>query len=81
MNGVSIFSEIVGVFSALDKPEWVTDERFATGAARNINRDLRLKMTEEALMTMTLAEATERLNREQVPAPRSISTPESTTAR
>ena len=56
-----------GLCAALDKPEWLTDERFATGAARNENRDERLRMTEEALMTMTMAEATQRLNEQQVP--------------
>ena len=56
-----------GLCAALDKPEWLTNERFATGAARNENRDERLRMTEEALMTMTMAEATQRLNEQQVP--------------
>jgi crotonobetainyl-CoA:carnitine CoA-transferase CaiB-like acyl-CoA transferase len=41
--------EWVGMCAALDRPEWVNDERFATAAARNINRDLRLKMTEESV--------------------------------
>ena len=56
-----------GLCAALDKPEWLTDERFATGAARNENRDEWLHMMEEALMTMTMAEATQRLNEQQVP--------------
>jgi crotonobetainyl-CoA:carnitine CoA-transferase CaiB-like acyl-CoA transferase len=56
-----------GLCAALDKPEWLTDERFATAAARNENRDERLRLTEEILMTMTAAEATEKLNAQQVP--------------
>ncbi len=56
-----------GLCAALNKLEWVTDERFATAAARNENRDERLRLTEEVLMTMTAAEAIEKLNAHQVP--------------
>ena len=40
----------------------MTDERFATAAARNENRDERLRVTEEVLKTMTAAQAIEKLN-------------------
>ena len=56
-----------GLCAALEKPEWLTDPRFRTAAARNANRDERLRLTEEALMNFTLEEATERLDAHQVP--------------
>jgi len=53
--------------TALGKPEWVKDERFKSYAAREVNRNLRLDMTEEVLRTMTTEEALARLTENEVP--------------
>ena len=52
---------------ALQRPEWLTDERFATPAARDANIDARLQMTQDVLKTRTTEEWLERLEAEQVP--------------
>ena len=44
-----------GMCSALEREEWLTDERFATPRARSINVKLRLEMTQEVLMSNTSA--------------------------
>jgi crotonobetainyl-CoA:carnitine CoA-transferase CaiB-like acyl-CoA transferase len=41
--------EWLGLCTALNKPQWVTDERFATPAARSANRQERLECVEQAL--------------------------------
>jgi len=41
--------EWLGLCTALDKPQWVQDERFATPAARSANRQERLECVEQAL--------------------------------
>jgi crotonobetainyl-CoA:carnitine CoA-transferase CaiB-like acyl-CoA transferase len=52
---------------ALQRPEWLKDERFATPAARDQNIDARLQMTQDVLKTRTTEEWLERLEAEQVP--------------
>ena len=42
-----------GLCKALDREEWLDDERFATPAARDAHVDERLQMTQEALMERT----------------------------
>jgi crotonobetainyl-CoA:carnitine CoA-transferase CaiB-like acyl-CoA transferase len=41
---------------ALNRPEWLTDERFSTPSARDRHVDERLQMTQEVLLTRTAAE-------------------------
>ncbi|HSV55258.1 MAG TPA: CoA transferase [Burkholderiaceae bacterium] len=48
--------EWVGLTKALDKPEWLADERFATPKARDSHVNERLIMTQEVLKTRTTAE-------------------------
>ena len=43
--------EWVGLTKALDKPEWLSDERFATPSARDKHVNERLLMTQEVLQT------------------------------
>jgi len=52
---------------ALERPEWLEDERFATPAARQENIDARLELTQEVLRERTAAEWLERLEAEDVP--------------
>jgi crotonobetainyl-CoA:carnitine CoA-transferase CaiB-like acyl-CoA transferase len=52
---------------ALDRPDWLADERFATPALRDQNIDARLQMTQDVLKTRTTAQWLERLEREGVP--------------
>jgi len=52
---------------ALDKPEWLEDERFKSPALRQRNIDARLEMTQEVLLTRTAEEWLERLEAEDVP--------------
>jgi crotonobetainyl-CoA:carnitine CoA-transferase CaiB-like acyl-CoA transferase len=56
-----------GMCNALEKPEWLDDERFETAASRVINVAERLALTSEVLATRTSAEWLERLDREGVP--------------
>ena len=44
-------AEWKGMCKALDKEEWLTDERFSSARARGINVKLRLEMTAEVLKT------------------------------
>ena len=41
---------------AVGHPEWLEDDRFKTPASRDLNADIRLNMTQEALMTKTAEE-------------------------
>ena len=52
---------------ALDKPEWLEDERFKSPALRQDNINTRLDMTQQVLLTRTAAEWIERLEAEDVP--------------
>ena len=65
-----------GMCRALNRPEWLTDERFATPRARGMNAALRLEMTAEVLATNTSAYWLERLDAEQVPCAPVLSRPE-----
>ncbi len=65
-----------GMCRALDKPEWLTDERFSTPRARGMNGALRLELTAEVLATNTSAYWLERLDAEEVPCAPVLSRPE-----
>lgn len=52
---------------ALERPEWLADERFRTPALRQDNIDARLALTQEVLCTRRSAEWLERLEAEGVP--------------
>ena len=52
---------------ALDRPEWLDDERFRTAADRQRNINARLELTQEVLKTATSAWWLERLEAEDVP--------------
>ena len=56
-----------GLTRALEKPEWLEDERFKTPALRQKHIDIRLQMIQDALLTRTAAEWLERLEAEDVP--------------
>ncbi len=56
-----------GLTRALEKPEWLEDERFKTPALRQKHIDVRLQMIQDALMTRPAAEWLERLETEDVP--------------
>src|SRR5437870_5153910 len=56
-----------GLARALNRPEWLDDERFKTPALRQHNIDARLELTQQALMTRPAAEWLERLTAAQVP--------------
>jgi len=59
--------EWLGLCEALEKPEWISDERFKTGAARNVNRAVRFDETAKEICKFKSAEVMERLNKQQVP--------------
>ena len=52
---------------ALDRPQWLADERFRTPALRQHNIDVRLEMIQEVLRTRSSAEWLARLEAEGVP--------------
>jgi crotonobetainyl-CoA:carnitine CoA-transferase CaiB-like acyl-CoA transferase len=52
---------------ALDRPQWLADERFRTPAVRQDNVDARLALTQEVLRTRSSAEWLARLEAEGVP--------------
>jgi crotonobetainyl-CoA:carnitine CoA-transferase CaiB-like acyl-CoA transferase len=52
---------------ALDRPQWLADERFRTPALRQDNIDARLALTQEVLRTKSSAEWLARLEAEGVP--------------
>src|SRR5207248_849726 len=57
----------LGLTRALDKPEWLEDERFKTPALRHQNIDARLQMTQDVLIGRSSAEWLERLTEADVP--------------
>ncbi|HSV84852.1 MAG TPA: CoA transferase [Ramlibacter sp.] len=59
--------EWIGLTKALNKPEWLADERFATPRARDAHVNERLMMTQEVLKTRTTAEWMECLEAHDVP--------------
>jgi crotonobetainyl-CoA:carnitine CoA-transferase CaiB-like acyl-CoA transferase len=56
-----------GLARALERPEWLEDDRFKTPALRQRNIDVRLQLTQEALITHSTAEWLERLTQAGVP--------------
>jgi crotonobetainyl-CoA:carnitine CoA-transferase CaiB-like acyl-CoA transferase len=56
-----------GLARALDRPEWLEDERFQTPALRQKNIDARLQLTQDALISRRSAEALESLTNAGVP--------------
>ena len=56
-----------GLAHALDKPEWLEDERFKTPALRAQNIDARLRLTQDELIGRRSAEWLDRLTRADVP--------------
>ena len=62
-----------GMVRALERPEWLEDERFRTPAGRMKHADVRLEMTAEVLKTRTSAEWLARLDAEQVPCAPALS--------
>lgn len=56
-----------GLARAVERPEWLEDERFTTSALRQKNIDARLQLTQEVLATRTTAEWLERLTAVGVP--------------
>jgi crotonobetainyl-CoA:carnitine CoA-transferase CaiB-like acyl-CoA transferase len=59
--------EWLALTRALERPEWLEDERFRTPQAREANIDDRLALTQEVLLTRTTAEWMARLEAENVP--------------
>lgn len=60
-------AEWQGMCRALERTEWLADERFRTANSRVVNVVERLRMTAEVLRTRSSAEWLERLDREGVP--------------
>src|SRR6266853_1102697 len=56
-----------GLTRALDKPEWLEDERFRTPASRSQNIDARLQMTQDVLIGRPSEEWLEKLTKADVP--------------
>jgi crotonobetainyl-CoA:carnitine CoA-transferase CaiB-like acyl-CoA transferase len=56
-----------GLTRALEKPEWLNDERFATPAARDRNINARLELIQSVLLERPAAEWLGRLEAENVP--------------
>jgi len=61
-------SEWQGMCRALERPQWLSDERFKTPVDRIRNADVRLEMTAEVLKTKSSAAWLERLRANQVPS-------------
>ena len=59
--------EWVGLTKALERPQWLSDERFATPGARDRHVDERLVLTQEVLMSRTTSEWMARLDANDVP--------------
>lgn len=59
--------EWAGLTRALERPEWLEDERFKTTKLRHDNIDDRLNLTQEVLRTRSSAEWLQRLEAEDVP--------------
>jgi crotonobetainyl-CoA:carnitine CoA-transferase CaiB-like acyl-CoA transferase len=60
-------SEWAGLCRALERPEWMEDERFKTPAGRVKFADARLELAAEVLISRTSAEWLARLDAEEVP--------------
>ncbi len=60
-------SEWAGLCRALERTEWLADERFKAPVLRIRNADVRLEMTAEVLRTKRSAEWLERLHENEVP--------------
>jgi crotonobetainyl-CoA:carnitine CoA-transferase CaiB-like acyl-CoA transferase len=60
-------SEWQGLCRALERPEWLQDERFKTPAGRVRYADARLELTAEVLRTRSSADWLARLDAQQVP--------------
>ena len=60
-------SEWQGMCDALEKPEWLDDERFNTARGRVVNAPARLQATGEVIATRTTAQWLERLDARGVP--------------
>jgi len=56
-----------GVSVALERPDFLTDERFANAALREENKDARTRLTQEALLSFKSADAIQRLEQQDVP--------------
>jgi crotonobetainyl-CoA:carnitine CoA-transferase CaiB-like acyl-CoA transferase len=56
-----------GLTRALDKPEWLEDERFRTPALRSQNIEARLQMTQDVLIGRSSAEWLDKLTKADVP--------------
>jgi crotonobetainyl-CoA:carnitine CoA-transferase CaiB-like acyl-CoA transferase len=56
-----------GLTQALEKPEWLEDERFKTSSLRQQNIDARLQMTQDVLIGRNSAEWLDRLKKADVP--------------
>ena len=65
-----------GMCKALDREEWLTDERFATPQARSMNVKARLEATAEVLLTNTSDYWLNRLDECEVPSAPVLSRPE-----
>jgi len=59
--------EWLGLTRALEKPEWLQDERFLTSALRHHNIDDRLRLTQEVLLEKTASEWLDLLEAQDVP--------------
>jgi len=59
--------EWLGLTRALEKLEWLDDERFTTSALRHKNIDERLRLTQKVLLGKTAVEWLQRLEAEDVP--------------
>ena len=62
--------------TAIERPEWIDDERFSTPGARMRNVKTRLDMTAEVLRGKTTAEWLQRLDAEEVPCAPVLTRPE-----
>jgi crotonobetainyl-CoA:carnitine CoA-transferase CaiB-like acyl-CoA transferase len=56
-----------GLVRALEKPEWLEDDRFKTPSLRHQNIDARLQMTQDVLIGRSSAEWLDRLTKADVP--------------
>jgi len=56
-----------GVSAALERPDFLTDQRFTTAALREDNKDARTRLTQDALLSFKSADAIQRLEQQDVP--------------
>ncbi|MEY8828014.1 CaiB/BaiF CoA transferase family protein [Sedimentitalea sp. XS_ASV28] len=56
-----------GLCAAVDRPDWLADPRFATVAAREVNKAARLDLTQQALITDSTGNWMQRLPAHDVP--------------